>query len=65
MNIQDIIIILLPLTVLLIVSFWDPKMHFNICQTLDWFFGWPDDDSLESKHVAVSIILCNKFVVLD
>ena len=21
-----------------------------------WFYGWPDDDSFESKHVAVSVI---------
>jgi len=27
---------------------------------LDQLFGWPDDDSLETKHVAVSILLCNK-----
>jgi len=27
-------------------------------------FGWPDDDSLESKHVTVSIILCNKLLCL-
>ena len=25
-------------------------------------FGWSDDDSLESKHVAASIILCNKLL---
>ena len=23
-------------------------------------FGWPDDNSLESKHVPVNIIFCNK-----
>jgi hypothetical protein len=28
-------------------------------------FAWPDDDSLVSKHVAVSIILCNKFAVFE
>ena len=26
--------------------------------------GWPDDDTLESKHVAVCIILCNKLLCL-
>jgi len=26
--------------------------------------GWPDGDSLESKHVAVSIIFCNKLLCL-
>ena len=27
-------------------------------------FRWPDDESLESIHVAVSIILCNKLLCL-
>jgi len=57
MNIQDIIIVLLQLTLLLIVSFWDPKMHSDMWYTLDYFFGWTDDDSLDSKHVAMSLIL--------
>jgi len=39
-------------------------MHSSISRTLDYFFVWPDDDSLESKHVAVSIILCNKLLCL-
>jgi len=46
MNIQDIIILLFQLTLLLVVSFWDPKMHSSIWYNLDQFFGWPDDDSL-------------------
>jgi len=25
---------------------------------------WPDDDSLQSKHVAMIIILCNKLLCL-
>ena len=39
-------------------------MHSNIRYTLDQFFVWPDDDSLESKHVAVNIMLCNKLLCL-
>ena len=27
-------------------------------------FGWPDDDLSQSKHVAGSIILCNKLLRL-
>ena len=60
MNIQDIIIVVLQLTLLLVVSFWDPKMHSSVRYNLDQFFGWPDDDSLGSKRVAVSIIVCKK-----
>ena len=46
-------------------SFSDLKMHSNICYTLDSFFGWPDEESLEPKHVAVSIILYNKLLCLS
>jgi len=42
-------------------------MLSNTVYDISWItsFGWPDDDSLESKHVAVSISLCNKIVVFD
>jgi len=38
----------------------------NAVSCISWIssFGWPDDDSLESKHVAVSIMLCNKMLCL-
>ena len=64
MNIQGINTLLLQLPLPLIVGFWDLKMHSNMWYTLDYFFGWPDDDSLESKHVALSNILCNKLLCL-
>jgi len=31
-------------------------VHFGIVDTLDLFFRRPDDDSIESKHVAIRII---------
>ena len=46
------------------------RVHFGIPDALiydtPWIssFRWPDDGSLESKHVAVSIILCNKLLCL-
>jgi len=39
-------------------------MHPDICYTLDQFYGWPYDDSLGSKYVAVSVIVCNKLMCL-
>jgi hypothetical protein len=39
--------------VLLIVSIWDPRMHCDIRCTLDQFYVRLDDDSAESKHVAM------------
>jgi len=36
-------------------------IHFD---TLDLFFGRPDDDSVEWKHVAIRTILYNKLLCL-
>ena len=43
-------------------AFGIPK--YTLMYDVHWIgsFGWPDDDSLESKHVTVSIILCNKLL---
>jgi len=46
-------------------AFSDPGMYSNTLYNLDYFFGWPDDNLLGSKHVTLNIIMCNKFVVLD
>jgi hypothetical protein len=45
-------------------NFFSPSQYFNY--GLPWIssFGWPDDDSLESKRVATSIILYNKLLCL-
>jgi len=46
------------------------RVYFGIPNALiydiPWIssFGWPDNGSLESKHVSVSIILCNKLLCL-
>ena len=37
-------------------AFGIPKMYSNMLYILDQFFEWPDDDSLESKHLALSIL---------
>jgi len=61
MNIQvTIISVLLQLTYYSLQAFGIPKCN-AICD-ISWVssIGWPDDDSLESKHVALSIILRNK-----
>jgi hypothetical protein len=40
-------------------AFGIPECTINF-YTLDLFFRRPDDDSVESKHVAIRILLCNK-----
>ena len=35
-------------------AFWDPK-RLQYIDTMDLFFRRPDDDSVESKHVAIRI----------
>jgi len=40
--------------VLPIVSVWGPRRHYKFWY-IGSFFGRPDDDSIESKHVAIRI----------
>ena len=61
----NIIIIILPLTLLHFVRFRDPKCTPIYATSWTKLFGWPDHDTLESKHVAVCIILCNKLLSLN
>jgi len=42
---------------------WDPRMHYNF-DTLDLFFGRSDDDSIQSKHVAIRILCVTNCCVL-
>ena len=51
------------LTLLLILRDCFPKMRIYY---ISWIssFAWSDDDSLDSKYVAMSIILCNKLLCL-
>jgi len=35
------------------VNFWDLNTCAVNCTSKTWFRRWPDDDSYESKHVAV------------
>jgi len=63
MNIKDIIKVLLELNLLLIVDFWDLKMHSSLCCALDYFFGWHDDDLFRvetccREHNFVNKLLC-------
>jgi len=57
-----ITVLSLPLTLLL-----TGISKYILIYGISWIssFGWPDDDSLESKHVAVSVILCNKLLCLS
>jgi len=36
-----------------IVNVRDPRMHCKYLIKLDLFLEWPEDDSKESKHVAL------------